>query len=164
MIIIIMGVSGSGKTTIGTLFAARMGWLFEDADSYHPPENIEKLSAAIPLTDADREPWLRHLADSIRDWHAAGKNVVLACSALKNSYRSKLRVNDSVCFAYLKVSQEVIEQRLRKRRDHFMNPELLESQFQTLEEPKDAIVIDASKNPDHCVAELMEKLALSPRR
>jgi gluconokinase len=164
MIIIIMGVSGSGKTTIGKLFATRMGWLFEDADSYHPPQNIEKLSAGIPLTDADREPWLRHLADSIRDWDAAGKNVVLACSALKNSYRSTLRVNDAVHFAYLKVSQEVIEERLKKRRDHFMNPELLDSQFQTLEEPRDAVVIDASKDPDHCVAQLMQKLALSPGR
>jgi gluconokinase len=164
MILILMGVTGSGKTTVGKLLSARLGWLFEDADWYHPVDNITKMCQGVPLTDEDRSPWLDRLHIAIRQWIAAGENVVLACSALKHTYRTKLAVSDEVWFAYLKASQEVIASRLSARQDHFMNPNLLSSQFDALEEPAEAIVIDATEAVDKCVEQLTLKLAELQKR
>lgn len=159
MILILMGVTGSGKSTIGKLFASKFGWRFEDADWYHPAENIKKMSAGIALADEDRWPWLDHLAGLIRDWSEREENVVLACSALKEVYRQRLTVDGNVRFVYLKASPEVLAERLKYREGHFMRPELLPSQLATLEEPgKAAIVIDTSGTPEEAVEELASKL------
>ncbi|MFY9645817.1 MAG: gluconokinase [Terriglobales bacterium] len=150
MVIIVMGVSGSGKTAIGEALAQRLNWLFEDADRWHPPSNIAKMHNGKPLTDDDREPWLRTLNNSILTWIAEKRNVVLACSALRASYRTALRkgVSDdrSLLFIYLKGTYEQIDARLRHRAGHFMPESLLKSQFAALEEPdsSEALVIDIS--------------------
>jgi gluconokinase len=156
MILVLMGVTGCGKSTIGRLLASKLGWLFEDADWYHPVENIKKMSEGSPLTDEDRWPWLDHLAEMIRDWSLKKENVVLACSALKAVYRERLNVTDQVRFVYLKCSQSVIEERLKSREDHFMDAKLVPSQFATLEEPgaDEAIIVDAAKSVEECVEEL----------
>lgn len=161
MIVIIMGTTGSGKTTIGTLLAKRLGWQFVDADEYHPPENVEKMKHGIPLTDADREPWLKALHNMIRQWSADARNVVLACSALKESYRDELRATPDVKFVYLKGSYELFSQRVLARKGHFAKQNLLASQFATLEEPKDAIVVDASKSPEEMLAEICKPLGFA---
>ncbi|MGA7921632.1 MAG: gluconokinase [Candidatus Acidiferrales bacterium] len=138
MVIVIMGVSGSGKTVVGKALAARLCWTFEDADDWHSASDIYKMQHAIPLTDEDRLPWIQSLASSIKQWLAAQQNVVLACSALRKSYRETLRKSiprQRIQFAYLKGSYEEIDARLRRRVGHFMPESLLRSQFQTLEEP-----------------------------
>ena len=133
---IVMGVSGSGKTTIGKQLARRMGGIFADADSFHPPANIEKMKAGHPLTDADRWPWLDAMAEQITRWLAEGQPAVLACSALKRVYRDRLVAGrPRVAFLYLSGSEAVIATRLANRRGHFMPPALLHSQFETLEPP-----------------------------
>src|SRR5271165_7485744 len=119
MIVIIMGTTGSGKTTIGTSLAKRMGWEFVDADDFHPLGNVEKMKHGIPLTDADREPWLKALHDKIVEWSAQERSVVLACSALKQSYRDELQANSDVKFVYLKGSIELFSQRVLARKGHF---------------------------------------------
>jgi gluconokinase len=156
MFVIVMGVSGSGKTTIGKLLAARLKCEFADADDYHPPTNVEKMRAGIPLTDADRLPWLDALRQFIGEYLAADRHVVLACSALKAAYRERLGIGEEVRLVYLKGDYELIAQRLSARRGHYMNPRLLRSQFETLEEPSNAITIDTSSSPDETVA-LVEK-------
>jgi gluconokinase len=157
MIIILMGVSGSGKTTIGKRLASKLGWEFIEGDDVHPQANKEKMSRGEPLDDADREPWLAALAEMLRERVRAGRNAVLASSALKHAYRKRLRVSPEVRFVYLKATPDQIAQRLGKRRGHFFPPDLLRSQFEALEEPRDALVVDASRPPDQLVDEIVRK-------
>jgi gluconokinase len=158
MIVIVMGTTGSGKTTIGSLLAKRLGWEFVDADDFHPPSNVEKMKHGIPLTDADREPWLKALHDKIVEWTAEKRSVVLACSALKQSYRDELRASSDVKFVYLKGSYQLFSERVLARRGHFAKQDLLASQFATLEEPTDAIIVDAAPSPEQIVSEVRRKL------
>src|SRR2546428_9518127 len=160
MIILVMGVTGAGKTTIGSLLAQQLDWEFVDADSLHSPENVEKIRQGIALSDADRVPWLRAIRDAILKWIAERKNVVLACSALKRSYREELVVGPEVKVVYLKGSYELISSRLRARHGHFATEKLLASQFETLEEPEDAASVDDSRDSEKRVAEIRRKLAL----
>ncbi|MBE9096444.1 gluconokinase [Tychonema sp. LEGE 07203] len=146
MIVIVMGVSGSGKTTVGKLLAQSLNWDFSDADDFHPAANIEKMSLGIPLEDADRIPWLLQLQSEIDTWLLENKNVVLACSALKASYREMLcRDQQRIKIVYLKASIELLTARLKTRENHYMKADLLSSQLGTLEKPEDAIVVDASQ-------------------
>lgn len=160
MIIIVMGVVGSGKTTVGKLLAEQLGWRFADADDYHSHSNKEKIKEGIGLNEADREPWLESLRAAIIRWIAQGKNVVLACSALKRTYRQKLEPGPGVRFVYLKGSAEQIGARLHERHGHFADAKILASQFVDLEEPERAIVVDIAKTPAKIVAEIREQLAL----
>lgn len=163
MIVILFGVSGAGKTTLGQLLANELRWKFYEADDFHSKANIDKMNAGKALTDADREPWLKSLRALIERCLAAQENAVLACSALKKSYRSDLRVNDQVKFVYLRGSYELIASRLQKRHGHFMKPELLRSQFDTLEEPgtsEDAITVELGPSPAVLVKEIRRKLNL----
>ena len=157
LVIILMGVTGAGKSTVGTLLARKLGWKFGDADDFHPIGNIEKIRAGVPLDDHDRSPWLAALRNAIEQWNAVGDNVVMACSALKRSYRDELRTG-SVLFVYLKGSYELILQRLRLRHGHFASDSILASQFADLEEPNDAITISVDKSPGAIVSEIIAKL------
>ena len=159
MILIVMGVVGSGKTTVGTLLAQKFGWQFADADDFHPRENVEKISHGIALNDSDRAPWLAALRDAISRWNDEGKNVVLACSALKRSYRDELHAGQ-VRFVYLKGSYELLLQRLRSRHGHFASETILKSQLEDLEEPDDAITVEIDKSPEEITAEIIRKLDL----
>ena len=143
MVIILMGVSGSGKTTAGRALAQQLQWRFAEGDDFHSAANIAKMHSGIPLTDEDRAPWLQSLRDAIAVWLAASENVVLACSALKASYRETLLVSSEVKLVYLRGSFELIAARLALRQGHYMNPDLLRSQFEALEEPTDTPTIDA---------------------
>jgi gluconokinase len=158
VIIVVMGVTGSGKTTIGTLLAARLAWLFADADDFHSTANKEKMHRGIPLTDADRLPWLAAMHDQIAKWIASKQNAVLACSALKRSYRQQLWNGPEVQFVYLRGSYEFIAERLRARKGHFADEHILAGQFADLEEPSDALVVDISASPDEIVAEICRRL------
>jgi len=160
MIVVLMGVAGVGKTTVGRLLATQLDWKFADADTYHSPENIKKMASGIPLSDADREPWLRVLRQTIQSWIANNDNVVLACSALKESYRQYLSVDSAVRFVYLSGSFPLIEERIRQRTGHYMHGELLESQFETLEEPVGVPKVDVSATPPEIVREIRCKLAI----
>jgi gluconokinase len=143
MVVVLMGVSGSGKTTVGKALARELGWPFLDADDLHPAANVEKLRRGIPLTDEDRAPWLKEVATKIDAAAARGANLVLACSALKHSYREFLRHDHAdVVYFCLCGPKEVIAERLSRRQGHFMNPGLLSSQFATLEADQDSIKID----------------------
>jgi gluconokinase len=160
MIIILMGVAGAGKTTAGTALARRLGWRFADADNFHSAAAIAKMRAGIPLTDADREPWLESLHEAILQWLHQGDNVVLACSALRAEYRKRLAVSPEVKLVFLRVGGEVAAARLSQRGDSFFNPRLLSSQFETLEEPRDAVIVDASLNVDEIVETIRAALNL----
>ena len=144
--IVVMGVSGSGKTTIADKLAECLGWKCEDGDKYHPKSNVEKMSAGHPLTDEDRWPWLNAIADEIERVCKAGEHVVIACSALKRTYRDVLlRGREDVRFVFLNGTQQLIAHRLSLRKDHFMPPGLLDSQFGTLEPPgADENAVDVS--------------------
>jgi gluconokinase len=155
-----MGVSGAGKTAVGSQLAQQLGWEFADADDYHSSENVEKMRNGIPLNDADRTQWLHTLRSLIAGWISSGKNAVLACSALKRTYRQYLRVDEQIRFVYLKASEELLSQRLLARRGHYMKRQMLESQLATLEEPNDAIVVDASGTPENIVREIRTDLGL----
>lgn len=155
-----MGVSGSGKTTIGQLLAASLHWEFQDADSFHSPENIAKMQQNIPLNDEDRMPWLQNLQTAIAQWLQENKNVVMACSALKASYRQFLLLDgDRMKIVYLNGSFELIQQRLQTRHNHFMSEKLLNSQFDALEEPDNALYVDVSESPS-IIVERIKKMAL----
>jgi len=149
MIIILMGVSGSGKTTVGQLLANELGWPFYDADDFHQDANVKKMRSGIPLDDDDRDAWLTRLQSLIMECRQNGRHAVLACSALKQKYRDRLQQDHAgaVQFVYLKGDLALIEKRLRTRRDHFMNPRLLQSQFDTLEEPVGMFTVDAAQEP-----------------
>lgn len=167
MVIILMGVSGAGKTAVGQALASRLGWAFEDADNFHTATNVEKMRRGIALDDEDREPWLEALNRGIREWTANGRNTILACSALKVRYRETLRlgVQDgaSVRFVFLKASYEQIDARLRERRGHYMPESLLRSQFEALEEPSasEALIVDASQAIGAIVDEIITRLHLA---
>ena len=159
--IVVMGVSGSGKTTVGRLLAQRLGWEFADADAFHSESNVDKMRRGIPLDDADRAPWLRSLARLLDDRLGRGRSIVLACSALKRHYRDLLAGGDErVSFVYLKGSRELILDRLRRRSGHYMKPDLLDSQFQALEEPSDAMILDVSRPPAELAAEAARRMHL----
>jgi gluconokinase len=162
MIIVLMGVSGAGKTTVGKVLAGQLGWTFLEGDDFHPPSNIEKLRRGEPLTDADRRPWLDVLRRRIDDACASGENVVLACSALKHAYRDYLERDEPACvhYVWLNGAPELIEQRLAARKGHFMNPALLGSQFETLEPPAEAVRVDVTAGPEAIAADIREKLGL----
>ncbi len=161
-----MGVTGSGKTTVGELLAQELGWKFYDADNFHPAENVEKMRQGIPLTDQDRVPWLGALANLIITSHkkeagSSGANIVLACSALRESYR-KMLARDQVPlqFVFLCGGEQLIKSRLEARTGHYMNPALLPSQFKTLEEPADALYVDVSPEPADIVRYIRKELNL----
>jgi gluconokinase len=161
MIVILMGVSGSGKTTIGTLLAERAGVIFADADDYHPAANKQKMAAGHPLTDEDRQPWLETLNGLLRGWFKAGTGGILACSALKESYRATLTAgtpDGAIQFVLLELSKEAIAKRMATRHHEFMNPALLESQFATLEIPAGALRVINDKTPEEVVQEILSKL------
>jgi carbohydrate kinase (thermoresistant glucokinase family) len=159
MILIVMGVSGSGKSTIGTLLAHRLGWPFHDGDSFHPRENVLKMQQGIPLNDTDRQPWLLAIQTFMRKTHAANEHAVIACSALRDTYRATLLQDEPwVQFLWLHGSRELIEERMRLRVDHFMPVTLLESQLKTLEPPANAMVIDISASPEEVVDQIIQNL------
>ncbi|BAT54369.1 gluconate kinase [Nostoc sp. NIES-3756] len=160
MVIILMGVSGSGKTTIGQMLAESLNWEFQDADSYHSVENIEKMRHGIPLNDIDRIPWLQSLQIAITNWLKGNSNIVLACSALKASYRQYLVLSSDVKIVYLYGSFELIKARLQKRKNHFMNVEMLASQFASLEEPDNVIRIDISQSPQVIIQDIKKVLGI----
>jgi gluconokinase len=164
MVVILMGVTGSGKTTVGKLLSKDLGWRYFDADDFHPPANVEKMRMGVPLDDADRTPWLETLRKLIRNCLDQSENAVLACSALKESYRSFLLIDESVRLIYLKGDYGLIQERLSKRRGHYMNPKLLDSQFDTLEEPEGDVQIDVSSSPDEIVKIIRSHLGLIENR
>jgi len=166
VIVVIYGVSGAGKTTVGKLLAEELGWRFVEADDFHPRANIDKMRRGIPMTDEDRWPWLERLREQIKKCIEAHRNAVLACSALKCAYRERLRVSDEVKFVFLRGDYALIEKQLRQRRGHFMNPELLRSQFADLEEPKadeDVITAELGRTPEELVEEIKTKLHLASK-
>ena len=161
MIIILMGVSGSGKTTIGEKIAQATNGEFFDGDDFHPEANVKKMHAGIPLTDEDRLPWLKRLRQLIEDQEAKPTPTFIACSALKRSYRAILDPNDSqVRLVYLQGSFSLISERLHARHGHFMPESLLRSQFEALEQPDDCLSVDIDQSPDAIVTELRQKLGL----
>ena len=160
MIVIIMGVTGSGKTTVGTVLAQQLGWEFADADDFHPPANVAKMKAGIPLDDADRAPWLASLRQAIEQWIAKRQNVVLACSALKKNYRDELAVDREVRFVYLKGSYDLIYQRLKQRHGHFASEKILAGQFADLQEPDDTLTVKIDQPVEEIVAEIRRGLGL----
>lgn len=162
MVVIIFGVSGAGKTTLGKLLARKLGWAFYEADDFHSSANVEKMHVGIPLTDEDRWPWLESLRELIKRLDAK-EDAVLTCSALKHAYRRFLRVNDQVKFVYLRGDYPLIANQLRNRKGHFMNPELLKSQFADLEEPRAAegvLTVELGRTPRELVQEITTKLGL----
>ena len=164
MIILLMGPAGSGKTTVGKLLAFALSWEFADGDDFHSPANREKMSRGIGLSDEDRIPWLDAIRDAMQKWQAQGRNVVLACSALKRSYREMLGIHSNaqnVKLVYLKGTYDLLLERLRSRKGHYATEQLLASQLADLEEPTDAITIDVAKSPEEIVSEIRRRLSLS---
>jgi gluconokinase len=161
VIVVVMGVTGAGKTTVGRLLAKALGWEFADGDDFHPAANVEKMRQGIPLNEDDRRPWLERLRAEISQHDAEGRDLVLACSALKRDYRSTLAAGSAaVKFVYLKGGAEQIAERLRQRRGHFADEKILAEQFVDLEEPDGAVVADIAVTPDEMVKGIREKLGL----
>ena len=162
MIVVLMGVTGSGKTTIGTLLAEHVGAIFADADDYHPAANKQKMAAGHALNDEDRQPWLETLNQLMKGWFDAGKSGVLACSALKSKYRTTLAAGmpkGTVSFVWLDAPRELLAERLAERHHEFMNPKLLESQLKTLEPPKHALRIVNDRAPEEIVNQIVEHIS-----
>ena len=162
-VLVVMGVSGSGKTTVGKLLAERLGWHYQEGDALHPPENVAKMSAGTPLSDTDRTPWLQLIAKRIDAWRSSGEAGVVTCSALKRAYRDII-VGDrpDVGLVHLKGSRELIGQRMAARKGHFMPAALLDNQFATLQEPvadERAITVDIAAAPTEIVDEIVRRLA-----
>ncbi len=158
MIVVIMGVSGSGKSTIGRMLAKRLGCVFLDGDRFHSADNKAKMKKGIPLDDNDRIPWLQELNRVINQHIEKDESLVLACSALKEAYRHVLGESDDVAYVYLKADFQTIRKRVERRKHEFMNPHLLESQFETLEEPRGAITIDARLSPKLVIDQIVDSL------
>jgi gluconokinase len=161
MIVVLMGVSGIGKTTLGQLLAARTGWKFEDADDYHSEGNRQKMAAGIPLTDADRGPWLKALHQRMLQYHQKGESVILACSALKRRYREVLAdsfVHGEIRFVYLHAPVALIQERMKVRHHPYMNSNLLESQLAALEVPSDAWSIPVDGTPEEATSHILARL------
>lgn len=160
-IIILMGVAGVGKTTVGEILAEELSWVFYDGDDFHPQSNIDKMKEGIPLTDEDRQPWLDALRKLIGDHLRQGKQAVISCSALKQSYRDYLVDGyEGIKLVYLKGNPGLIRARLKERLGHFMKVDLLLSQFETLEEPEDVLTIDASESPENIARQIRKELSL----
>jgi gluconokinase len=160
VIVVLMGVCGSGKTKVGRALAASLHWPFYDADDFHPRANVEKMAAGVPLTDDDRWPWLDRIVDALAEAGADRSNAVLACSALRQIYRDRLSRAGNVRFVYLKGDRATIAARVAKRSHQYMPPSLLPSQFATLEEPTDALVVDIRTDIDEKIAAIREGLGL----
>lgn len=158
---VLIGVSGAGKTTIGSLLARVLQWPFFDADDFHPPANRRKMSQGVPLSDEDRLPWLQTLRDRIRKELEDGTCAVFACSALRQTYRDILAgAGRGVRFVYLRGEPDLIRKRLEDRSDHFMKADLLASQFAALEEPREALVVDIDATPDEVVQGIRKQLGI----
>jgi len=161
MIVLFMGVAGSGKTTVGRRLAVELGWNFRDADEFHPPANIAKMADGTPLTDEDRAPWLAAIRAYIVECLARGENAVVTCSALKESYRQIVVVDPAqVKLVYLRGDFDLLHRRLAQRRGHFMREDMLQSQFAALEPPRDALVLDVAAPAEKLVADIRAALGL----
>jgi gluconokinase len=161
VIVLLMGTAGSGKTTVGELLASHLGWEFADGDNFHSPANIEKMSHGVPLDDNDRLPWLDSIRVAMTEWDTQRRNVVLACSALKRSYRERLQMNSGVKLVYLKGTYDLFRERLHARKGHYAGEQLLASQFADLQEPENAITVDVARTPEEIVTEIRKQLALA---
>jgi len=166
--VVVMGVSGSGKTTVAERLAEKLGWLFVEGDGLHPPANVEKMRQGIPLTDADRAPWLDRIGEELNRWAAEGQSGVLTCSALKRAYRNRIRsARPDVRFVYLRGSEALIKSRVAARHHEYMPASLLNSQFEALEEPspdEGIVTVDAGGSPDSEVAAVIAALDLRASR
>jgi gluconokinase len=160
MVILVMGTTGAGKTTVGKLIAQRLRWTFLDADDFHPPANIEKMKHGIPLTDADRAPWLANIHSRLLQLSEEGRNAVLACSALKQTYRDTLSAGLDFRTVYLRGTYEEMRKHILARRGHFAGESILAGQFADLEEPTDALTLDVAGTPDEIAKQAIEKLHL----
>ena len=160
MVILVMGTTGAGKSTIGKLLSARLGWTFLEADDFHPQANIEKMKHGIPLTDADRFPWLEKIHQELVRLSAEGKQVVLACSALKQTYRDQLSAGLVFQIVYLRGGYAEMRRHLQTRHGHFAGESILAGQFADLEEPKDALVLDVSRSAEELADNILSRLNL----
>ncbi len=163
MVLILMGPMGCGKTTIGKMLAEKLGWPFYDGDNFHPKENVEKMRAGVALTDEDRRLWLEKSREKIERWLKEKQDTILACSALKQSYREILGVDQkSVKTVYLKGSYQLLRKRIEERQHPYMNKDLLRSQLDTLEEPQEGLIVDISATPETIVSTVIQSLKLNP--
>jgi gluconokinase len=163
MIFIVMGVAGCGKSTVGKLLAGTLGWRYIEGDEFHPAENVKKMGSGIPLNDDDRQGWLLSLRNEIEKAKLNNENAVMACSALKQKYRLILKKDDAdVKFVFLKGDFDTIQQRLEKRAHHFMKAGMLQSQFDALEEPADAIICDVAFPPEEIVEQVFREANIRP--
>jgi gluconokinase len=157
--LLVMGVAGCGKTTVGKGLAERLGWDFFDADGFHPSANVAKMAAGIPLNDGDREPWLAALHDLLSRTLREGRHPVLACSALKQKYRDRLLAgNEGMRVVFLSGSYDLILLRMKERTDHYMKAGMLRSQFADLEEPRDALTVDIAPPPEKIIEEILRRI------